>query len=187
MKYIWNIIHREGGYVNNPNDKGGPTKYGITLSTLRAYRQSKKLTAEDVERLTEQEAFDIYFDMYVVKPRFHLIDDEFLQECIVDAGVNHGVRRASMWLQMATNEVGNTRLQIDGIVGPLTLGCVRSQQAMRLAFAFCRIRMKFFGQITSDNALDYKSGNTHRLYAVFTEGWLNRLDHFLEKINQQMT
>jgi lysozyme family protein len=32
----------EGGYVNNPHDPGGPTKYGITLKTLAAYRQVKQ-------------------------------------------------------------------------------------------------------------------------------------------------
>ena len=34
---IKEIIRREGGYVNHPNDRGGPTKYGVTHKTLSRY------------------------------------------------------------------------------------------------------------------------------------------------------
>ena len=32
---IKEIIRREGGYVNHPNDRGGPTKYGVHRNTLK--------------------------------------------------------------------------------------------------------------------------------------------------------
>ena len=39
QKIIDGIIKREGGYVNNPTDRGGPTKFGITLTTLGVWRE----------------------------------------------------------------------------------------------------------------------------------------------------
>ena len=61
------IIKREGGYVNNPADRGGPTKFGITLKTLKAWRGSP-VTAWGVEGLGEDEAREIYESEYLVKP-----------------------------------------------------------------------------------------------------------------------
>jgi lysozyme family protein len=54
----------EGGYVNNPNDPGGPTKYGITLKTLAAYRRQSKVTAADVKALSLAEAAAILDSQY---------------------------------------------------------------------------------------------------------------------------
>ena len=46
------IFKAAGGYADNPADPGGPTNYGITLATLRAYEGDPNLTAEDVKKLT---------------------------------------------------------------------------------------------------------------------------------------
>ena len=48
------IVRREGGFVNDPDDPGGATKYGVTIHTLRALRGSA--TVADVKALTEAEA-----------------------------------------------------------------------------------------------------------------------------------
>ena len=44
---IAELIQREGGYVDDPDDRGGPTKYGITLATLQAWRHTP-VSAADV-------------------------------------------------------------------------------------------------------------------------------------------
>jgi lysozyme family protein len=55
------IIRREGGYVNHPADRGGPTKYGITAQTLGRWRKlDRPATATEVKALTETEARAIY-------------------------------------------------------------------------------------------------------------------------------
>ena len=50
----------EGGYSNNPNDKGGPTNFGITTSTYDGYRLNKKLPKQPVSQITQDEVNEIY-------------------------------------------------------------------------------------------------------------------------------
>lgn len=97
LQVIKDIITREGGYVNNPNDLGGPTKYGITLATLSEWRNTA-CSALDVEQLTEQEASDIYEAKYA-KPFNMWMQYPELYNLIVDSAVQHGVGRVNEWLE----------------------------------------------------------------------------------------
>ena len=56
------IVRREGGFVNDPDDPGGATKYGVTIHTLRALRGPA--TVADVQALTEAEAIVIFKSQY---------------------------------------------------------------------------------------------------------------------------
>ena len=47
---------QEGGFANDPQDRGGPTKFGITLATLRAYSGRSDLGEDDVRELTQAQA-----------------------------------------------------------------------------------------------------------------------------------
>ena len=90
MNVIQDIIKREGGYVDHPNDKGGPTKYGITLKTLAAWRGEVLTGSDDVKALTKEEATRIYREEYSLKPRFSLIENRSLRNLLIDSGVQHG-------------------------------------------------------------------------------------------------
>ena len=60
------IIRREGGYVNHPADRGGPTNFGITAQTLGSWRKlGRPATAAEVQALTETEARAIYRQQYI--------------------------------------------------------------------------------------------------------------------------
>lgn len=64
-EFIKQILSEEGGYVNNKNDKGGATNFGITQSTLNSYNKINKLdVTEDVKNLTEEKAKQIYYEQY---------------------------------------------------------------------------------------------------------------------------
>jgi lysozyme family protein len=52
------IVRREGGFVNDPDDPGGATKYGVTIHTLRALRG--RATVDDVKASDEAEAIAIF-------------------------------------------------------------------------------------------------------------------------------
>lgn len=159
------IIHREGGFVNHPADRGGPTNWGITQAKLSEWRR-KPVTVDDVRNLTEGEARQIYRHEYIVGPGFANITDEPLRELVVDCGVNHGTRRASQWLQSVAG------VHTDGIVGPKTLHAVNFGNSKLLYRKLLAMRCRFFGRLIS---------NDHS-QAVFAAGWLNhRVAEFIER------
>jgi lysozyme family protein len=91
------ILDREGGYVNDPLDRGRCTNMGITLDTLREWR-GQPVTCDDVRGLSEREARDIYRARYL-RP-FDGVDPSVKPQ-IVDIAVNMGVSRAKSILALA--------------------------------------------------------------------------------------
>jgi lysozyme family protein len=87
------ILRREGWpkYTNRASDRGGPTKGGITLATLRAWRAAQPyVSAADVEALTEAEVRTIYRHRYVIEPGYAAIADAALRGVVVDCAVLYG-------------------------------------------------------------------------------------------------
>jgi lysozyme family protein len=112
-RIIDQILRAEGStYTNDPADAGGPTKYGITLLTLRQWRHDPSLTAADVQALTEPEARELYRSLYV-RPFDGL--PEPLRINVIDFGVNAGQRRAVFTLQQVIGA------DVDGGIGPQTI------------------------------------------------------------------
>lgn len=178
---IAGIIQREGGFVDHPADRGGPTKWGITAKTLEIFRRKVgrffgTITRADVEALTVEEATRIYEDLYVVEPGFDAIADPRLQECVVDAGVNHGPRHAAKWLQYAAD------VPQDGDVGPVTIAAVNAADPMELFLWIQAFRLRLFGRLVSlDPQLKAATRAGFTLQAEFASGWNNRIAEFLER------
>ena len=55
------VLEREGGYVNDPDDKGGATNKGITQNTYNSWLKSVGKPAKDVKNITDAEVKEIYF------------------------------------------------------------------------------------------------------------------------------
>lgn len=108
------IIRREGGFVDDPADLGGATKYGITARTLADARKGD-VTRDDVRTLTEAEARAIYRTNYV-RPFDEYSTDPALLGLLVDSAVQHGVSRVKGWVaQGATyNAVLRRRIEFYG-------------------------------------------------------------------------
>lgn len=130
---IDNIIRVEGDrYTNHASDRGGPTKYGITLATLRQWR-NRPTTALDVERLSEREARDIYANEYITGPGFHHIIpiSEPIAYEVIEAGVLSGQATSARWMQTALNRFNRQGrdypdLVIDGRAGPATRSALQA-------------------------------------------------------------
>lgn len=112
----------EGGYVDHPADKGGPTNFGITHTTLARWRGVGSVTAFDVEQMTYAEAKEIYFANYWSKLKCGAIPGP-LALAVYNVGVHSGVRIGGEFLQIALNAEG-AGLEVDGDVGPLTIGAL---------------------------------------------------------------
>lgn len=121
------LIRREGGYVNHPADRGGPTNWGITEAVARnnGFRG-------DMRQLPRETAVAIYRRLYWDRPNFSavaLIAPNIAAE-LFDTGVNMGPAVAATFLQRMLNALNRggrdyDDLVVDGAIGPATLGALR--------------------------------------------------------------
>ena len=162
-RIIGDIIAREGGFVDHPADRGGPTKFGITRQTLAAHR-GRDVSIEDVRNITMDEAREIYAARYIRGPRFDQIGHPALMALVVDCGVLHGTRRATRWLQAAAG------VKDDGVVGPLTLRAVNGGDGPALYRRVLASRCRFIGTLVTRQPSQ----------AAFAAGWANRVARFIE-------
>lgn len=91
------ILRREGGFVDDPVDRGRATNMGITINTLATWRKHP-VSVEDVRNLTEEEAREIYRALYVTP--FDGLSD-LIKPQVVDIAVNMGITRARTLLALA--------------------------------------------------------------------------------------
>lgn len=94
------VLKWEGGYVNNPNDKGGATNKGITQNTYNAWLQSQGKPSKDVKNITDAEVRDIYHKNYWLASGCDKMTPVFAVLCF-DTAVNMGVSRANEFLKAA--------------------------------------------------------------------------------------
>ena len=114
------VLDREGWptYTVHPNDRGGPTKGGITLRTLESWRQ-RRCTRAELQRLKKDEAVEILRRQYVDANGIHKLTDVSLQAQVIDDAVLSGPVLAVKDVQRPLAPVSG-----DGIIGPQTLAAV---------------------------------------------------------------
>jgi len=149
----------EGGFVNNPNDKGGPTAYGVTLTTFRAY-YGGNMTVDDLKNMTDAQwtrIMKVYWDTC----KADKINNQSIANIVVDWNINSGVSGRKE-TQRALN------LAADGIFGTKTLSALNSKPQKCV---FCKIRdarEKFYLNLAEKTPSQ----------KVFLNGWMNRLKQF---------
>ena len=160
------ILEVEDEYVNNKNDPGGATKFGITQRTLTSARRSIASLPEDVRDLTEEQALLIYDVLYWRPAKCYKLPSP-IGLAVFDGCVNCGARQGVKFLQEALNLYG-CGLATDGIVGPVTLSALSGVENMRVLCAVVLWR----------RVLYYLSlANEKPTMRAFLRGWLNRLAH----------
>ena len=174
---ISQIMVRENwpAYSNRANDAGGPTKGGITLRTLAAWR-GRSVTVAELQSLETSEARRIYEQEFIKKPGFDAIEDVKLRAIVVDAAVMSGAALPIKWLQ---EELG---LKQDGILGPVTRLAIASVSPRALGLLFSARRAIFYSWLVQERPTDIAN----------IEGWERRTMEFVsttarEMINEQMS
>lgn len=110
------VIRIEGGYVNDPNDPGGETKYGIT---------KRDFPNEDIPNLTKERAIELYKAKYWDPLNLDRIDSQVIADKLLDMSINLGQERTAGYFQRALNYTLPGRpVVVDGDIGPQTLGTV---------------------------------------------------------------
>lgn len=118
------IVAREGGFVNDPDDPGGATNYGVTIHTMQRLGldldRDGDVDVADVRRLTRGQATDIFVEHYFEGPQISLLP-EALQASVFDMYVNAGGNAVRI-LQRLLRDMGWPDVAIDGVIGPQTAG-----------------------------------------------------------------
>lgn len=159
-EYAKKLIEIEGGYVDHPNDAGGITMQGVTLTTFRQYCGEDK-TVADLRNMSYGTWVEIMKDLYWDKCRADEIESQPLAEIIVDWCVNSGM----VGLRKVQEIAG---VKPDGIVGPKTLAAINGADAASLFDRIWKARQQFYINIVKRNPTQ----------KVFMNGWMNRLGRF---------
>lgn len=139
------LISHEGGYVNDPKDPGGETKFGISK---RAYPQL------DIKNLTLDAAKEIYKRDYWDRAQCDRLPP-YLAYVLFDAAVNSGIGQAIRFLQRALNVAD------DGVMGPMTVAAVGRIDAESVCARFLGQRLSFMTKLST--------------WDVYGKGWSRRV------------
>ena len=146
---IEQVLEHEGGYVNDPTDLGGETKYGITK---RFYPDV------DIKNLTVEQAKEIYRKDYWDKNRVESLPQN-LWHIFFDMCVNMGRRTAVKVLQRAAVNRGRN-IEVDGGLGPMTIKALKGVELDRVR----AYRVKFYVDLITNKPEQEK----------FFLGWFRR-------------
>lgn len=158
------ILSFEGGFVNHPNDKGGATNKGVTISTWRSVGYDKDgdgdIDVDDLKLLTDKDVVD-----RVLKPHYwnrwkaDKIKSQSIANTLVDWCWGSGAKAITITQQLLG-------VKADGIVGNVTLNAINSADAKTLFNRILYRRLVFVQNIVKNNASQ----------AVFLKGWQRRIN-----------
>ena len=156
------ILQFEGGFSDDPVDRGGATNKGIIQSEYNRYRARKNLDERSVRFIEDDEVRDIYFNEYWLPSRCELMPPP-LDLVMFDGAVNHGDGREMKFLQRSLDVTD------DGVWGPKTNAALQDalnkEGAESLASELIQQRVLFYHRIVENDSSQRK----------FLNGWLNRM------------
>ena len=174
------IINREGGYVNDPDDPGGATNHGVTVHTMRRlgldFDGNGKVDARDVRQLSQAQAIEIFLKHYFEKPGLGQLP-EVLQASVFDMYVNSGSNAVRI-LQQLLCDMGFPVI-VDAALGPETVKA--SEQAAQaapdhLADAYGIARRDYYFRLADRRPASRKYARTR---AGDKGGWIKRAEEFI--------
>ena len=156
------ILSWEGGFANVPGDKGGATKYGVTISTWKAQGYDKDgdgdIDVDDLKKITPDDAKRICRLNFWNRWKADEIKDQSLANMLVDwvwASGKYGITIPQKLLGV----------KADGIVGPKTIAALNAQDPRTFFYKLWQRRKKYLYDICKSYPTNYK----------FLNGWLKRL------------
>ncbi|BBM40548.1 hypothetical protein JCM16776_0768 [Leptotrichia shahii] len=153
------LLKVEGGYSNDKHDKGGKTKYGITEEEAREFGYKG-----DMQDLTKDFAKSIYLKKYYLGNKLDKVVNDKVALSICDWAVNSG-RNGTKNAQIATNQLTNANLDVDGIIGNKTLEALNATDPEKFLEVYHNLqRIYYRSKVESD-----------KIQKGFLAGWLNRV------------
>lgn len=165
-KLAGKLLHLEGGFVDHPKDRGGPTKYGVILSTWKEYGYDKDrdgdIDVEDLKVITHEDAKMIAKKIFWDYFRADETKNQSVAELIVDWGYNSGRVTVARRIQRLLG------VKVDGVFGPITMGAINGANQSKLFEAIKADRKKFIEFLVKADPEQ----------KVFYKGWMNRINSF---------
>lgn len=174
------IVAREGGYVNDPDDPGGATNFGVTIGTMQSLgmdlNRDGRIDATDVRALTRAQAEQVFVEHYFRKPRLAELPEP-LQASVFDMYVNAGGNAVKI-LQRLVNRMG-FRTADDGVIGPMTISAVTEAAEAapdHLVDAYGIARRNYYYALADQRPASRKYA---RSKAGGKGGWITRAEEFM--------
>ncbi|MBF9033580.1 peptidoglycan-binding protein [Rhodobacterales bacterium HKCCE2091] len=174
------IVAREGGFVNDPDDPGGATNHGVTIGTMRRLGldldRDGDVDVADVRALDRDGAVKIFVDHYFHEPRIDLLP-EALQASVFDMYVNAG-SNAVVILQRLLRDMG-LEIAVDGIIGPQTAAAASAAARSapgQIADAYGIARRNYYYRLAD---LRPRSRKYARRRDGGKGGWIVRAEEFI--------
>ncbi|PZM88633.1 MAG: peptidoglycan-binding protein [Actinobacteria bacterium] len=150
------VLRHEGGYVHDPADPGGETKYGISK---RSYPEL------DIANLTREQAIEIYRRDWWDRYGYDRIKSLDVAAKVFDLAVNMGPAAAHKCLQQALHACGQRHVTIDGVLGPQTIEAANNVRPRAMLLAALRAEAAAYYRQLVEQRPELKR---------FEQGWLNR-------------
>jgi lysozyme family protein len=174
------IVAREGGYVDDPDDPGGATNFGVTIHTMR--RLGMDLTRDgvvdalDVRALTRDQAVALFISHYYQRPGIARLPQS-LQASVFDMYVNAGANAVKI-LQRLLREMGQ-EVEVDGLIGPQTVAAAEAAAKAapeHIGDAYGIARRNYYLRLADARPASRKFARSR---AGGKGGWIRRAEEFI--------
>lgn len=169
------VIDAEGGFSNDPNDKGNwtggargagelmGTKYGISAKT---YGNKIREMGGSIQALSLSDAQQIYKSDFWSRLKCDMVPSVH-RAPLFSCAVNCGTKRAIKWYQEALG------VEVDGIMGAITIRtAIEHPEPKEVLYAFAELWLAHYDAIVAND--------TTGTQARYLKGWRNRVQHLLE-------
>jgi lysozyme family protein len=146
------VLKSEGGWVNNPNDPGGETNFGVTK---RVWEEYVGHPVESLKKLTKEEVAPLY-ELKYWRPCYGELLPRGLDYLCFSFGINAGCGRSIKDLQKSIGVIS------DGIIGPRVMQKLRESNIADVIKVFSESRREYYKSLKS--------------FPIFGRGWISRTD-----------
>ena len=153
------ILRWEGGFVDDPLDRGGATNKGITIGTFRNF-YGKDATVEQLKNITDEQWLHIFKSGYWDKWKADNIENQSIANIVVDWAWGSGAATSIKQVQKILG------VAVDGIVGDDTLTAINIAGQRSLFVKIHNRRIEFVENIVKRDPSQ----------ARFLKGWKNRIN-----------
>lgn len=176
------IVQREGGFVDDRDDPGGATNWGVTIGTMKALgidlNKDGRVDVADVKALQFQQAVDLFVNEYFYRPKLNVLPEE-LQPSVFDMQVNSGSSAVRILQQVLVAQ--GFDVAADGAMGPQTLKAITAW-AEQVSPALCATHMaRPVGTTTTTLLIEQQASRKYvRGRDGGKGGWITRAEEFMD-------